>query len=225
MQRLNHTLAIAGLAVGLALALQLDSPEHRLAFVMFLAGMSLLVGVLTETRTKTARALRHAEARRAAVVEASLDCIVTTDARGRIIEFNPAAETTFGYRREQALGRELAALIVAPAMRDACRAGLAEYLHTDRGAVARHRIETTAMRADGSEFSVELAIVRIDTDDAALFKMFLRDLSECTQAANGRRPEDNASELLQASRAEARRNALFLNAISHDLRTPFNGLI
>ena len=49
--------------------------------------------------------LKHSEARKAAILESALDCIVTIDHEGRITEFNPAAEHTFGYRRDEVLGK------------------------------------------------------------------------------------------------------------------------
>lgn len=80
--------------------------------------------------TTVLEALRTSEAHYRTIVEAALDCIVTIDAHGNVVEFNPAAEKTFGYRKEEAVGRELAELIVPPEHRDAHRKGLARYLAT-----------------------------------------------------------------------------------------------
>jgi PAS domain S-box-containing protein len=133
-------------------------------------------------RSRLARAAaeagaRSSEAWRGAVIDAALDCIVTIDGRGNILEFNPAAERTFGYRRADVLGRAMADLIIPPAQRDAHRAGLARFNTTGSGSMVGRRIDTTAMRADGSKFPIELSITRVPRPGPAVFIGYLRDLT------------------------------------------------
>ncbi|MEO8163988.1 MAG: PAS domain S-box protein [Betaproteobacteria bacterium] len=111
------------------------------------------------------------------ILQTALDCIISMDANGKVLEFNPAAERTFGYRREDVIGRELASLIIPPALRERHRLGLEHYLKTSEGPVIGKRIELRAMHADGTEFPVELAITRVPSDGPALFTAFLRDIS------------------------------------------------
>jgi PAS domain S-box-containing protein len=68
-----------------------------------------------------------------AVLDSVLDCIITMDADGKVIEFNAASERTFGYTKAEAIGHILADLIIPPALRDAHAAGLAVYLATGQG--------------------------------------------------------------------------------------------
>jgi PAS domain S-box-containing protein len=103
----------------------------------------------------------------AAVLDSVLDCIITMDADGRVIEFNAAAERTFGYTKADAIGRALTDLIIPPPLRDAHAAGLVRYLATGEGHLIGKLIEMTAMRADGSEIPVELAITAIHCREAA----------------------------------------------------------
>ncbi|MCX6954743.1 MAG: PAS domain S-box protein [Verrucomicrobia bacterium] len=117
------------------------------------------------------------QAHLAGILEVALDCIVTVDHAGRFIDFNPAAERTFGYTRAEVLGREMSDLIVPPAMREGHRAGMARVLGGGAPRMLGHRIEITAMRADGTEFPVELAITRIATDGPPIFTAHLRDIS------------------------------------------------
>jgi PAS domain S-box-containing protein len=124
------------------------------------------------------RALRSSEARKGAIVESALDCIVTIDHRGNITDFNPAAERTFGYRRADAIGQSMAELIVPPALRQRLHDGLAHHLASGEVRMLGQRIETTAMRADGSELPVELTISRIPGSDPPAFTGFLRDITE-----------------------------------------------
>jgi PAS domain S-box-containing protein len=118
------------------------------------------------------------QAHLAGIVEVALDCIVTIDHAGRFLDFNPAAERTFGYLRAQVLGRELTELIVPPAHREHHRAGMARVLAGGAPTMLGRRIEIEAMRADGTVFPVELAITRIETDGPLIFTAHLWDISE-----------------------------------------------
>ena len=129
------------------------------------------------TRKRAEVALAQSERRKAAILDSVLDCIVTMDADGLVIEFNAAAERTFGYTKAEAIGRPLAELIIPPALRDAHTAGLARYLATGEGPLLGKVIEITAMRSDGSELPVELAITAIHSEKAPIFTGVLRDIT------------------------------------------------
>src|SRR2546426_11006393 len=88
------------------------------------------------------------EALNRAILDSALDCIITIDATGRIREFNPAAERVFGFTRAEAVGQELAQLIVPPRMREQHRQGLARYLQTGEGPLLGKRIEISALCRD-----------------------------------------------------------------------------
>ncbi len=123
-------------------------------------------------------ALRESEARKAAILDTALDGILTIDRDGTLIEFNPAAEAIFGYRRGDVIGREMAEFVIPPPLRDAHRRGMARYLATGEGPVLGRRIELTALRADGTEFPVELAITPIPGGDRPVFTGFVRDITQ-----------------------------------------------
>jgi PAS domain S-box-containing protein len=108
----------------------------------------------------------------------ALDAVVIMDLDGVVRDWNPAAEATFGYAREEALGSEVAELIVPAALRDAHRNGLRRYLQTGGSSILDRRIELTGLRADGSEFPVELTVTRVPELDPPGFAGFVRDLSE-----------------------------------------------
>src|SRR5207245_2940107 len=112
------------------------------------------------------------------ILENALDCIITMDAAGRVVEFNPAAEHVFGFSREEAIGQELAELIIPPRMREQHRRGLAHYLRTGEGPLLGKRVEIAGMRRDGSEILVELAISPFKIDGSTLFTAYLRDITE-----------------------------------------------
>ncbi len=132
--------------------------------------------VVERSRAEAGR--RGSEARSAAILEAALDAIVAIDHEGLILEFNAAAERTFGYSRAEAIGRPMVDLIVPPEFREAHLAGLARYRRTGRGNVIGSRVEITAMRRDGSSFPAELTIAAIRGDGPPAFVAHLRDITE-----------------------------------------------
>jgi diguanylate cyclase (GGDEF)-like protein/PAS domain S-box-containing protein len=136
---------------------------------------------ITERR-EAVEALRESEARKAAILNASFDCIVTADHTGRIVEWNAAAERTFGYRRDEVLGREVAEVIVPPAVREAHRLGLRRVAETGSSSLLGRPLELTAVRADGDEFPVELVLARVEVDGAPMFTSSIRDITARKQA-------------------------------------------
>jgi PAS domain S-box-containing protein len=115
------------------------------------------------------------------ILDTALDCIITMDADGRVLEFNPAAERVFGFSCQEAVGKELAGLIIPPRMREHHRRGLAHYLKTGEGPVIGKRIEIAGVRKDGSEILVELAITALKIDSSPIFTAYLRDITERTR--------------------------------------------
>ena len=140
-------------------------------------------------RRRGEEAVRQSEALRGAVLESALDCVITMNHEGRIVEFNPAAERTFGYSRRDVVGKPLADLIIPPSLRKAHRDGLERYLETREMTIIGKRVELTGMRADGTEFPVEVAITRIGSQEPPMFAGYLRDLSE------RRRGEESVEQL------------------------------
>ena len=118
-----------------------------------------------------------------AYLDAAIDCVIVADASGRIVEFNPAAERTFGYSRKEALGRTMAELIVPPSLRERHTAAFARFVKTREGSMLGRRVELTGMRADGSEFPVELALSQVEAEPVLICGA-LRDISAIKRAEN-----------------------------------------
>ena len=162
-----------------------------------------LVGAVLVFRDITARkraddALRESEARQAAVLRASLDAIVTIDAGGTVVAFNPAAEALFGYPVAEAVGADMGELIIPPDLRAGHRRGMAHYLATGEAPILNRRLEMPARRKDGSEITVELVITRLE-GDRPLFTGFVRDVTARKAAeAEARRAGDQARTILES---------------------------
>jgi PAS domain S-box-containing protein len=129
-----------------------------------------------------ATALAASEARQRAILETALDAVISIDRDARVTYVNSAFERTFGYRAEEVLGRDLAELIVPPALREAHRRGLARYLETGQDSILDRRIELPAMRADGTEFPAELAVTRTGLPGQPAFTGYVRDITDRQRA-------------------------------------------
>jgi PAS domain S-box-containing protein len=128
----------------------------------------------------TAHSVPRSEGFRA-YLDAALDSVILADASGRVVEFNPAAERTFGYSRDEALGRTLAQLIVPPPLRELHSSAFTRFVETREKRLFGQRLELTAMRADGSEFPVELSLSCVESDPLLVCGA-LRDLTEVKRA-------------------------------------------
>ncbi|WP_456379003.1 EAL domain-containing protein [Thiolapillus sp.] len=180
-----------GGGIGIALPMQELRTQETAAIVsnvtilltLWLLGIaSLIVGAWIISRQVTVRQqalkkLQRSEKRKGAIVETALDAIITIDKDDRILEFNPAAEKIFGYTAQQVMGEKMAELIVPEPLRQQHYEGFQKHLQTGEASIIGTRIETTAMRSDGSEFPVELAITRIDQKDYPLFTAYIRDIT------------------------------------------------
>lgn len=122
--------------------------------------------------------LQDSEARKGAILEASLDCFITIDDAGRILDFNAAAERTFGYAAEEMRGMSMGDAIVPPEHRRAHEQGLQHYLATGHGPVLRRRIEISALRRNGEVFPIELTVVPFESGNRKYFAGFIRDITE-----------------------------------------------
>jgi PAS domain S-box-containing protein len=185
------------------------------ALMNFMTSVGVQIGQFLE-RQQSNEKIRESESRKAAILEASLDAVITIDRRGQVVEFNSAAETIFGYRREDAVGRELSHLIVPPRLREQALVSLARYWATGKTVLVGKRFDTFAMKSDGSEFPIEVAIAPIESTDQAFLTVFVCDASARKKAEHEvglyqERLRSLMADLLLAEEHERRRLAVDLH--------------
>ena len=162
--------------------------------------------------------LKRSEVHKAAILDSSPDCVIAIDHEGRITEFNPSAEQTFGHRRSDVLGRHLADVIIPPSLREKHRKGFARYLATGDSKVLGRQLEMAALCDDGREIPVELTITRIPQDGPPAFTGHLRDITE-------RKRSEDALRVAHAQivRSEERWRSVFENSAVGVALTDLNG--
>jgi PAS domain S-box-containing protein len=179
---------------------ELREPDERLLQTMRVLGSQ--VGQFVARRQAEAE-VRASESQLRAMLEAALDAVVTMDARGHVLDWNHAAEAAFGYLAHEAVGREMAELIVPPHLRADHRKGLARFLETERPVILDRRIELTAIHKNGTEFPVELTVTRIGLPGPPMFTGYLRDITARKQAEEELRA--SRARLVEVGDAERRR--------------------
>jgi PAS domain S-box-containing protein len=182
-----------------------------------------LIGLFVMRRRAEAAERGH-DAITGAILNSALDAVITMDERGRIVDFNPAAERIFGYSKDEAVGEDMADLLMPHSLRDRHRRGLTRYLETGRSVYLDSRVELTALLSDGSELPVEVTITRIDLPGPAMFTGFVRDMTDRKaaeaelSASRARLVETAASERRRLERNLHDGAQQYLNALAVKLR-------
>jgi len=174
----NHTVLIAKDGTELPVD---DSAAPIFDYEGEVAGVVLVFRDVTKRRARE-RQIQESERLKTAIIQGALDCIIEIDHEDRILEFNPAAEQTFGFRREDVLGQKLVDLIIPQSLRERHRQAMAHYLATGEGPILGKRIEMTGLRADGTEFPIELTVIRSPLEGPPMFTAYLRDITERQRA-------------------------------------------
>ena len=166
---------------------------------------------------RVAQMAEHVERMRS-IVGSALDAIVTMDDKGRIVDLNHAAVELFGFDAAAAIGHEVAQLIVPPELRERHRLALRRQAASGEGGILFRRLDAPALRADGTTFDAEVAVVRTQSEGRPLYVGFVRDVTELRRAAE--REREQAARVAGLERAKTR----LLNLASHELRGPLGVL-
>ena len=218
---------LGGLAVSL-FALRgaiLSDPGNLLDSLLFaISGVAVAIaGHLHQRRTlEGSEAILHlaeSEARLRSILDTVPDALIVIDDQGLMRTFSLAAERLFGWRADEALGRNVSTLMPSP-YREQHDAYLARYLKTgERRIIGIGRV-VVGERKDGSTFPMELAVGEMQTEGGRFFTGFVRDLTE--RQSTERRVQDLQSELVHVSRLTALGE--MASALAHELNQPLSAI-
>ena len=169
------TAALIGFNVAVASALEPDARRVFFAGGVISSIALLVIAAIAGQLHDVGERLRRSEAQLRAVVGSSLNAIVGMDREGRVIDWNPQAETLFGWSRAEALGRTVAETVVPPILRPSHVHGLERYRSTGEGRILGQRLELQAMHRSGRLFPVEMTVTEVSGGG---FSASIRDVTE-----------------------------------------------
>jgi PAS domain S-box-containing protein len=181
----------------------------------------LMVAALADEERRAAVArLADSESRARLLIDTAPDAFVGVDSTGLIITWNSAAERTFGWTRDEAIGRSLVETVIPPAFRGAHLKGMERFHQTGEAPVVNQRLELVALHREGHEFPVEITITSpMRVEGGYFFGAFLRNISD------RRERDDQLRRAKESAEAATRAKSEFLANMSHELRTPLNGVL
>lgn len=127
--------------------------------------------------------LRAAEEKNRLIIDSTLDAVITIDTRGTITSWNKQAEVVFGWSAGEAIGRQMAEMIIPIQYRSDHQRGLRHFLVTGDGPILRRRVEFTAIRRSGDEFPIELEVMPMRLGQDWQFSAFIHDITTSKLAA------------------------------------------
>jgi two-component system sensor histidine kinase/response regulator len=225
---IHAAFAFPVLALGqVALVLEFASPETvppDLPLLEVMEAIATQLGWILE-RSRAEDALRESELRFRKLTETANDAIITADAQGNIVSWNGCAERMFGRARDAILGRPLLE-IIPERFREAHEAGMQRVRSGGERRVIGKTVELAGLRADGSEFPLELSLASWQLGERTFFSGILRDITDRKLADD--RLRSVAAQLERSERAAvdaSKAKSLFLANMSHELRTPLNAIL
>src|SRR4029077_8631745 len=124
------------------------------------------------------------------IFDSALDAVVTMDESGGITDWNPMAQTIFGWPKSEAVGRLVSDTIIPGRYREAHRLGLSRFMATGEGPVLNKRLELEGLHRDGHEFPIELSISATASGNRHVFSAFVRDITERHRAEEALRASE-----------------------------------
>ncbi|MBO9465376.1 response regulator [Tropicibacter sp. R15_0] len=197
-----------------------------IALVTVLIIVVLAMFRLAQIREQDAQTNLEISERMEAIIATSLDAIVVTNRDGEIVEYNGAAERMFGYPRDVALSQNFVDLILPEPLRENLWTQLMQFkaanqqnLGTLSSLVNLDNVKLEAQHQDGQVFPIELALARTHSRDGEIFVGFIRDISTRLRA------EEAMRDARDRAIAGEKHKADLLAVMSHEMRTPLNGML
>jgi PAS domain S-box-containing protein len=162
-----------------------------------------LAGLMTHELRESRDHIEAEQQRMKVILQNAYDAFIAIDHRGRITDWNAQATRLFGWSEQEAIGKDVAELIVPPELRQQHRAGLARFAHSGEGRLLQGQTELMAQHRNGGQVPVELALAPLQTPAGYGATAFLRDIAPRKEAE---RRERQRQQRLDEARAALQRS-------------------
>ncbi|MEP3391926.1 MAG: ATP-binding protein [Litoreibacter sp.] len=190
------------------------------SLLVALVGLSIYLMYVNRLTRRGRDVLVQVNQRMNAILSTSLDAVIVSDSKGRVVEFNSAAETIFGYDHDEVLGKLIGDLIVPAHLRDAHVEGVKRMQRGGaKHVVGKGRVQLEAMRANGDLFPAELSLQTAVHDNEEIVIGSIRDISRQVAA------EQELITARDLALAGEKAKSDFFTVMSHEIRTPLNGVL
>jgi PAS domain S-box-containing protein len=186
--------------------------------IVLSAGLVLLVLTLRERRRIEQR-LRASEGTARSIIDAAGQAFITTDEGGVLTGWNRRAEDTFGWTREEVIGRQTSEVIRISYADETTERSLTDLFADESGALKDRKIDVMAHHRDGGRFPASVTIWSVLVEDRCSFSAFVEDITERKAAEHEIRVAQKAAEEASLAKSD------FLSRVSHELRTPLNAIL
>lgn len=149
-----------------------------LLFALLFCWNSWSIENLDAARQKALLKAMQSERRTRMVIQQAIDAFIAVDADGTIKDWNQRATDTFGFLREEAVGKSLFELIVPEELTEVGCQTIKEFLSSSKSTAPGRPLESYAKRKDGVAFPVELSLFPVDIESERLMCAFVRDITE-----------------------------------------------
>lgn len=229
VQRITRDMSLAGIEFFSEMSDTRRASVARTLFNIAILTVALVASLLivafallrlARARERDARENLQIRKRIETILSTSLDAVVVTNRDGKIEEYNGAAERVFGYSRAEAIGADMAELIIPDHFRKGHAEGMKRYIESgQRRVIDAGIVQLEAKRKDGTIFPVEISLSRANSPSGEIFIGFVRDISDRVLA------ETSLKDARDRAIAGEKKKAQLLAVMSHEMRTPLNGIL
>ncbi len=191
-----------------------DSHLTTLTTIANLAANRIKHAIAKKEQMKAESELKDSERKMRNILHSAIDGVISINDQGIITEWNKQAEVIFGFSAEEVIGRTLQDTIIPHNFREQHVKGMGHYMDTGEGPVLNQKIEISALRKNGEEFPIELAIIPVVMKGEHSFTAFVSDITV------QKRVQEEMEKALQKEKELNELKSRFVAMTSHEFRTP-----